>query len=261
MATKTTHSKTIPSAIAITALATALVVGSYYHFTTVNGLEGQVNALEVELSFANSKAVDPASIQEIVANLKQLPKDEIPAAPDNWIYGSSSARYTLVEMTDTECPYCRDHFPLLKALIESSAGQINAAILHVPALGEASRRQALAIECAGEQGGSDAAWKYTQTVFDKTGGNGKGVTESLVSLATELGLDGKRFAACTDSKQAIERVTGDLDQAIKLGIQQTPSTLLLDNQTGMSMVLQGANASHEGILKAIASINKAGGAK
>lgn len=77
-------------------------------------------------------------------------------------------------MTDTECPYCRDHFPLLKALIESSAGQINAAILHVPALGEASRRQALAIECAGEQGGSDAAWKYTQTVFDKTGGNGKG---------------------------------------------------------------------------------------
>lgn len=261
MATKTTSSKTIPFAIAITALATALVVGSYYHVTTMSELQGQVKSLEGELTIAKAQAIDPSAIQEIVANLKQLPEEDIPAAPDNWIYGASSARYTLIEMTDTECPYCRDHFPLLKALIESSAGQINAAILHVPALGEASRRQALAIECAGEQGGSDAAWKYTQTVFDKTGGNGKGVSESLVSLATQLGLDGKRFAACTDSKQAMERVTGDLDQAIKLGIQQTPSTLLLDNQTAMSMVLQGANASHEGILKAIASISKAGGAK
>lgn len=63
MATKTTHSKTIPSAIAITALATALVVGSYYHFTTVSSLKGQVSTLEGELSFATAKAVDPASIQ------------------------------------------------------------------------------------------------------------------------------------------------------------------------------------------------------
>ncbi|ENZ1723246.1 DsbA family protein, partial [Pseudomonas aeruginosa] len=180
--------KAIPLAIAITALATAVVVGSYHYFTTVSELEGEINTLKGELSVARAQAIDPASIQEIVDNLQRAPEEDVPAAPDNWIYGSSSARYTLVEMTDTECPYCRDHFPLLKALIESSAGQINAAILHVPALGEASRRQALAIECAGEQGGSDAAWKYTQTVFDKTGGNGKGVSESLVSLATKLGL-------------------------------------------------------------------------
>ncbi|MCC9289603.1 DsbA family protein [Pseudomonas aeruginosa] len=253
--------KTMPFAITFTALATALVVGSYHYFCTVSVLERQINTLEGELTNARAQAVDPASMQEIIGNVKQLPDEDIPAAPDNCIYGSSSGRYTLVEMSDTECPNCRDHFPVLKALIQSSARQINAAILHVPALGEASRRQVLAFECAGEQGGSDAAWKYTQTDFDITGGNGKAVTESLVSLATELGLDGKRLAACTDSKQGIERDTGDLDQAIKLGIQQSPSTLLVDNQTGMSMVLQGAIASHEGILEAIASHSKAGGAK
>lgn len=251
----------IPVAIAITALSTALVVGAYNYFTTVSDLRNDIKTLQGGLNVAQSQAVDPQAFREIVENLKQIPEVEIPAAPDNWIFGSASARYTLVEMTDTECPYCRDHFPLVKALIESSAGQINAAILHVPALGEASRRQALAIECAGEQGGSDAAWKYTQTVFDKTGGNGQGVQESLVSLATSLGLDGKRFAACTDSKHAIARVTDDLDQAIKIGIQQTPSTLLLDNQTGVSMVLQGANASHEGILKAIANLGNTGASK
>lgn len=63
MAPKTTPSKTIPFAIAITALATALVVGSYYHFTTMSQLQGQVKSLEGELSVAKAQAVDPAAIK------------------------------------------------------------------------------------------------------------------------------------------------------------------------------------------------------
>ena len=74
MATKTTSSKTIPFAIAITALATALVVGSYYHVTTMSELQGQVKSLEGELTIAKAQAIDPSAIQEIVANLKQLPE-------------------------------------------------------------------------------------------------------------------------------------------------------------------------------------------
>ncbi|WP_137887487.1 thioredoxin domain-containing protein [Pseudomonas sp. 2FE] len=250
----------IKGAVAIAALATALGVVSYKYFTVVPDLEAELNAIQKELVIAQAQGLDTGTIEELVSKINPAEGKDIPASPDNWVYGNQAARYTLIEMTDTECPYCRDHFPQVKGLIESSAGQINAAILHVPALSEASRRQSVAIECAGEQGGSDAAWKFTEVVFDKTGGHGKGVSESLVSLASSLGLDGKRFAACTDSKAAIDRVAGDLDQALKIGIQQTPSTLVLDNTTGLSMVLQGANASQDGILKAIASLGKQQGA-
>jgi len=53
------------------------------------------------------------------------------SAPDNWIYGNTKARFTLVEMTDTECPYCKQHFPVIKSLIDSSGGHINAALMHL----------------------------------------------------------------------------------------------------------------------------------
>jgi len=238
----------------ITALTTALVVGAVQHFRTVDDLRAQLTLNQLEISPEKQQFME-----EFRAGIKMVPE---PAprepAPDNWIYGSATARYTLVEMTDTECPYCAAHFPLLKELVGTAGGHINAALLHVPALSEASRKQALAIECAGDQGGSEAAWKYAQLVFDKTGGNGKGVSESLTSLASQLSLDDNRFVGCMESPAAHERIAADLEQAIKLGVQQTPSTIVIDNKTGASMLLQGSNANHDGILKAIASLDKQG---
>lgn len=239
----------------ITALTTALAVGAYQHYRTVDDLRQKITDLEQLVAPTDTQQF----MEEFRAGLKEEPEPgSREPAPDNWIYGSANARYTLVEMTDTECPYCAAHFPLLKELVGSAGGHINAALLHVPALSEASRKQALAIECAGDQGGSEAAWKYAQLVFDKTGGNGKGVPVSLVSLAESLALDPGRFTGCMDSREAHERIGNDLEQAIKLGVQQTPSTIVIDNKTGASMLLQGANASHEGILKAIASLDKQG---
>lgn len=255
-------SPSIRSTLLITGLATALVVGGFYHFKLVGQYQAEIvdlkNQLEM-LSPADFAGVGPDAIASLIGNLKRVPSGEAGntgnAVPDNWIYGAATARYTLVEMTDTECPYCREHFPILKGLIDSSGGHINAALLHVPAHGEASRNQALAIECAGEQGGSEAAWKYAESVFQSTPSNGKGVSGSLTGLATALGLDGKRFAGCLDSIEAVDRVKADLDQALKLGITQTPSTLVVDNESGQSLVLQGAHASRDGILQALEGLS------
>lgn len=244
--------------IAITGLTTALLVGGYMHTQQVRALEADIATYKSAIQTPESRNV----IEEFLHGLNIVP-DASPtqgsnAAPDNWIYGAPSARYTLVEMVDTECTYCAKHFPVIQGMIEASGGHINAALLHVPALSEASRKQALAIECAGEQGGSDSAWKYAQQVFERTGGNGRGVSGSLVSLATSMGLDGKRFTACTESKAANDRVAADLEQVIKLGIQQTPSVMVIDNNSKSSVVLQGENSNQDGILKAIASFDKKG---
>lgn len=246
-------SMSIRSTLLTTGLATALVVGGFYHFKLVGHYQSEIADLNNQLEMLTPAGIDTAAMTELIGHLKLVPSGE--AMPDNWIYGAATARYTLVEMTDTECPYCREHFPLLKGLIDSSGGHINAALLHVPAHGEASRNQALAIECAGEQGGSEAAWKYAESVFQSTPSNGKGVSGSLTGLATALGLDGKRFASCLDSIEAVDRVKADLDQALKLGITQTPSTLVVDNESGQSLVLQGAHASRDGILQALEGLS------
>lgn len=252
-------STSIRSTLLTTGLATALVVGGFYHVKLVGHYQSEIADLKNQLEMLTPAGIDTAAMTELIGNLKLVPSGEAGntgnAVPDNWIYGAATARYTLVEMTDTECPYCREHFPILKGLIDSSGGHINAALLHVPAHGEASRNQALAIECAGEQGGSEAAWKYAESVFQSTPSNGKGVSGSLTGLATALGLDGKRFAGCLDSIEAVDRVKADLDQALKLGITQTPSTLVVDNESGQSLVLQGAHASRDGILQALEGLS------
>lgn len=257
-----TPSKPLLPTILTTALVTALAVGGFYHVRSVAHYQSTITDLNAQIAKQAAEQArqieDDKFIQEFLAKLEASG----PAAPDgqkspdSWIYGAASARFTLVEMTDTECPYCKQHFPLLKSMIEASGGHVNAALLHVPAHGEASRSQAVAIECAGEQGGSDAAWKFAGEVFDSTKTNGGGVQKSLASIATGLGLDGKRFSACTESTEANERVRSDLEQVLTLGIQQTPSTLVLDNTTGQSIVLQGSNASTEGIMDAIESMTK-----
>lgn len=250
--------KPILPTLLITALATAVGVGAFFHFNTVTQYQADIDSLNEQLGEAKQAVENAKFMDEMIGDLTIVePQPGEPGgAPDNWIFGARTARFTLIEMSDTECPYCREHFPFVKELVETSGGHINAALMHVPAHGEPSRNQAIAIECAGELGGSDAAWKYAGLVFEKTQSNGKGVAQSLASLATEIGLNSKAFSACLDSPEVVDKVRTDLEQAVKLGVQQTPSTLVLDNETGNSMVLQGSSANRDTILQTMSQLAK-----
>lgn len=246
----------------ITGLVTALAVSTYYQQTSISQMEAQIE--EMERLVAERRSAELGIDLEILnesnpfrqammgnASGTTSPAGDNGNKPDNWIYGNPVARFTLLELTDTECPYCRDHFPLVQTLVEASGGNINAALVHVPVQGEASRRQAVAVECAGDQGGSEAAWKMMSTILESTQGNGKGISQPTPLVAAQLGLDQQRFIACTESVEVIDRITSDLETAKTLGIAQTPSTLVYDNQTSNSVLLQGAYASSDGIIDAI----------
>ncbi len=250
--------KSIVPTLLITALATAVSVGTYFHLNTVSQYQADIEAINEQLADAKQAVENATFMDALIDDLTiiEAQPGEPGGEPDNWIFGARTARFTLIEMSDTECPYCREHFPFVKELVETSGGHINAAIMHVPAHGEPSRNQAIAIECAGQQGGSDAAWKYADLVFKKTQSNGKGVSQSLASLASEIGLNNKAFSACLDSPEVLDKVRTDLEQAVKLGVQQTPSTLVLDNETGNSMVLQGASANRDTILQTMTQLAK-----
>ena len=141
-------------------------------------------------------------------------------------------------------------------MVETSGGNINAALMHIPVQGEASRRQAAAVECAGDQGGGEAAWRMMEMILTSTRGNGQGMTQPVALLANQMGLDQQRFIACTDSVEVIDRITADLDAAIQLGIAQTPSTLVFDNTTSTSVLLQGEFASPAGIVDAMEKLTQ-----
>lgn len=254
-------SKSLFPTIAITGLTTALTVLGFQYVMSTSSMSAEIEQqkaaignLNVELMTSLNPEVTPETVTPVTERPPSNANDHSSGVGDQWLYGNTRARFTLMELTDTECPYCRDHFPVLKTLVESSGGNINGALLHVPIQGEASRRQAVAVECAGEQGGSEAAWKMMGIVLDTTRGNGQGIEKFTPLLAKEMGLDQQRFIACTESVEVIDRITSDLETAVSLGVAQTPSTLVYDNKTGESILLQGSYASAEGIIDAIETL-------
>ena len=63
-----------------------------------------------------------------------------------------------------------------------------------------AQKEAEAQECVAEQGGSDAYFKFSGTIFDRTTSNGLGFAlTALAPLATERGLNGAKLQACLDS--------------------------------------------------------------
>ncbi len=104
-----------------------------------------------------------------------------------------------------------------------------------------AQKEAEAAECAGELGGNDGFWRYTDAVFERTRSNGKGLPDDgLVPLASELGFDVAAFRTCLDSGRFTSRVMEDYEEGKAIGISGTPGNILLDNETGKVRVVGGA---------------------
>ena len=84
-----------------------------------------------------------------------------PVTDKDWIRGKKDAKITLVEFSDTECPYCKKIHPALKRIVEENP-EVRWVYRHFPLVSLHSKapKEAEALECAGELGGNDAFWAY-----------------------------------------------------------------------------------------------------
>ena len=75
-------------------------------------------------------------------------------------------------------------------------------------------------------------------------GNPKGTTDAVFAPVsaqiTELGLNETDLKACVDSGKYTERVNRDILQGNALGITGTPTIILLDTETGKTVMVSGA---------------------
>ena len=156
------------------------------------------------------------------------------------IYGSEKARYTLVEFSDTECPYCKKFHDTPKQLVDASNGLVNWEWKHMP-LGfhnPSALQASVAAECANDVGGNQAFWTFLQSVFDTTKGNGQGAG-NLMNLAMDLNLNTEAFAICLKDPKHLEKVQADLQHAESIGVKSTPVTYIVDNKTGRQLKMKG----------------------
>ncbi len=157
------------------------------------------------------------------------------------IKGDKNAKVFVIEYSDFECPFCKRFHPTMQQLIDQYQGKVAWVYRHFPLSFHANaQKEAEASECASEQGGNDAFWKYSDKILERTTSNGTGFAlTSLVPLAKEIGLDETKFKSCLDSGKYAKHVQQDEQEGQAAGVNGTPGNIIW-TKDGKSQLISGA---------------------
>lgn len=152
-----------------------------------------------------------------------------PVSSNDHIMGNINAKIVIVEYSDLECPFCKVFHDTMHKVVDSSNGNVAWVYRHypIPQLHPKAFHEAEATECAYEQGGNNAFWKYTDRVFEITpSNNGLDVSE-LPKIAEYFGLNVTSFNDCLASGKYKAKIQADIDDGVKAGVNGTPSSFIL----------------------------------
>ncbi len=172
------------------------------------------------------------------------------------IQGNPQAPIKVVEYSDLECPYCKHFDQTMRETMQyyGASGNVAWVFRNFPlmTIHENAVTEAVADECAAEQGGSDAFFKFTDKVYQATSDDGSLDLSTLPSLAQQAGLDGQKLKACVDAGTYKTKVQKQYDEALATSAQGTPHIVFMLNNTPV-LVLEG-NQPYSSIHAAIEQI-------
>jgi len=212
--------KLIP--VIISGIAVALIVGvgftSYY-------------AQVVEIQDLRDKSIAMKKADRDILNLDHV-------SP---VLGSADAQITIVEFGDYQCEACYHWFhntrdTLIDNYIET--GKAKLIFVDLPFIGQDSRIAAQASYCAEDQG---KYWEYHEIlyIFQEGENSGWADRDRLNSFAFSLDMNMDEFNDCMDYSKYAKRVQANYDQAVKNGVQGTP-TFIIISQDGTTEKFAGA---------------------
>jgi len=154
-----------------------------------------------------------------------------PATSTDHILGNPNAPITLIEFSDTECPFCKSFQTTMNSIKESyiKAGTVAWVYRHFPldSIHPKTRKEAEATECVNELGGQTAFWKMLDTIYTNTTSNNTLDPAKLPEFAKSVGVDVTKFNTCLASGKYAATVEADLQDGIKAGAQGTPYNVLV----------------------------------
>jgi len=167
----------------------------------------------------------------------------LPVTPErDHIRGNPDAEFTLLEYSDTECPFCkRFHKTAIK--FTDSHADLNWVYRHFPlnSHNPGAQQQAEASECVASLGGNDAFWSFIDQIYKQTRSGGRGFPANKLAPAAEsAGINKAEFETCLASGKFRERVLQDLANGQASGVTGTPGNFLIHNPSGTLVVITGA---------------------
>jgi protein-disulfide isomerase len=157
---------------------------------------------------------------KVVVNLKPPPVMRVAVSLDGApSKGSAKALVTIVEFSDFHCPFCRRVIPTLAQLESRYGDKIKLVFRDFPieSLHPGATQAHVAARCANEQG---KFWAYHDKLFAAPT---KSSPELFKELAKDVGLDGKPFEACLNSKKYQAAIQEDIAEGNRVGVTGTPA--------------------------------------
>jgi protein-disulfide isomerase len=166
-----------------------------------------------------------------------------PVTENDHIIGNPNAKIKIIEYSDPSCPFCKVFHNTMNRLMNDYGVGGNVAwvyrsypldkpgvdgrVLH-PNAGYESQ----AMECAADQGGNEKFWKYTNRLYEitpsVTSNSPEGLDrKQLPEIAKFVGLDIEKFNNCLATSKFKEKVESDFNDGLNIGIQGTPSSIIV----------------------------------
>lgn len=194
--------------------------------------------------FSSEKSANTPTVAGNNGGNKSLDK-MAPISASDHIRGNPNAPVKIVEYSDMECPFCKRFHPTMQQVMDEygESGKVAWVYRHFP-LEELhpvkARKEAAATECANEQGGNDAFWRFTDRFFELTPSNNQtDIDTVLPQIAREIGLNENKFKTCLESGKYDKHIQDDLNNATATGGNGTPWSIVVA-KNGKKYPLSGA---------------------
>jgi len=184
-----------------------LIVGIIVGFTLSNF---------VSVGFGKKINNEQVAVNNLPADNQPTGQNNQPAAASpgitltasDHLRGGKNAQVVIVEYSDFQCPYCKNHYATMKQLMQEYGNKVAWVYRHYPLSFHANAQIAAeGSECAAEQG---KFWEFADILFTKGQSDGTGLDpNSLEQYAKDLGLNSSQFDNCLATKKYASHVNAD----------------------------------------------------
>jgi len=132
--------------------------------------------------------------------------------------GSPSAKITLIEFADYECPHCKRFQPVLHQILDEFRSDVKLYFKHYPLPQHTNARLAAEAAVAAQKQGK--FWQFQDRLWEKSD---ELTPAEIEKAAKETGLDVTKFRQDMASEPTKARVQKDRSDGAAAGIQATPT--------------------------------------
>jgi protein-disulfide isomerase len=188
--------------------------------STTSGCRRSYNAIRyvgklVEQGFTDSEVSEAIGKRYRTTDVKNIDISEAP------LKGSPTAKVTLVEFADYECPHCKRLQPVLRQIVDEFHNDVRVYFKHYPLPQHTNARLAAEAAVAAHKQGK--FWVFQDKLWDKQDELSPAVIEKI---AKDSGLDVVKFRQDLDAPAIKDRVQKDRLEGQTLGLQATPTVYI-----------------------------------